>query len=242
MQHRLCKTLLLVLMLCWLLPGCGGGGGTSQQVFPLSTRMRSLQSADTWTYDVTGTARNNATMQSVNLTGTITTTVVQVNLGNTTGPAFSTSYDLTASNGNKVLLNTITHFDQDVNGNVFDLADNGGANNTLRVLTTIDLELPGTWHNGFSHAQQRTYLNGDILNVTTSVVGSENVSSRLGTFATWKTLSTSSVPGSGLQQAASTSWYAPQIGNAVRGEASFSAGDIRLTLTYVLRSTNVPLQ
>lgn len=243
MRTRTSKNLFFVL--CLLLCGCGGGDSKAPLLFPLATRMRSLQPGDTWTYNVTGYASDFTIPANLPVTGTLTKTVELVTRAETSRLALTESLHVTGENNFSYSQTTIRQIEQNEAGDVLVLADTEGGGTALTELAAPDLELPGTWQKGFKHSHERAYNNGVLLDVSLSILDSEKASSPLGTFEAWKTKVNTHYAEDFFSDSDTsiTRWYAPQISSDVQGEWHIGLGQyLSLTVNYVLQSTNVPLQ
>lgn len=113
--------------------------------------------------------------------------------------------------------------------------------NEISTLTAPRTALPGQWSAGYAVDDQVSYTNGQTERRTTTIVGSEVVQVPAGQFTAWRVLRSVTDANSSTN---GTYWYAPQIGNYVKGEeTSTDLGAGQTTTRRVeLTSTNVPLQ
>lgn len=231
-----CRSLhvLFVLIFAGLLAGCGGG---SARTFTQSNQLRLLRSGDSWTYSVSGTARDNLTGQSISVSGTATQTVSMTNFNGTSVPTLTSSLQLRAANGNSIILNTTSYFSQDSQTrDVYALGDNGGAGGTIRVITTPEIARLGSWGIGQAFTSRYAYNNGDTTELTFTVTGSETIGGPGGNYPCWKATSVSQAS-SGDGNA--TGWIYPSLGNYIQIDESYYSNQYYLTVRSKLQSTNV---
>ena len=217
--------------------GGGGGGGDTTKTYPLSTRLRVLQPGDSFTYKGSGNVKsgNNTTPFTVDLTTSYTTT----NVANKS--VFAQASAITFRiNGQNFADNNTFYLSQD--GTTRDVYTLGFLdNNTARFANKPEVSVPGTFGQGVAFTNTLTYTNGDAEQQSFTVVKSETVSVPAGRFETWRCTETSN---DGDIVTNETTWYAPQIGELIKGEVVQTVNSTGETYTYnaELTSTNVPLQ
>lgn len=238
MMRRSAFLCITALLGAFVLLGCGGGSDNDDNrnntaVYPLTTRMKTLQNGDTWTYRLNGKFRNS--QENTDVSGTLTRTVSTASFNTQSVLAITSAMTLTANGGGTLTFNQVSYYTQDAaTGNLTRVGDDEDG-----VITNPIVELPGTWAQGFGYTQSYTFSNGAALPQSFSVTGSENVSTSLGTFGAWK--ATSAYAYDDLQ-VSETAWYAPQTGNLVKAVWVITDRDgATTTLDVDLQSTNAPL-
>ncbi|HLK59972.1 MAG TPA: hypothetical protein VKU00_25655 [Chthonomonadaceae bacterium] len=229
-----------------LAAGCGGGGGGGSAggtVFPLATRLATLQPGNTWTYSVTGNGTVNG--QAVTVSGTITISVAQATLNGQAVLAQTIAENFSLNNGGTFAQNTTTYYIQDPNtGDVKEVGDLPSGGNTARTLNSPLLVVPGSWSTASSYDNLGTFNTGDTIHRTFTIEGTQVVTTPSGTFTAWKVaVSQTANTGGTVAESNVTWWFAPEMGWLIQtsGTASSADGSTTLTITGSLTSTNLPV-
>ena len=230
-------------ILC-LSSGCGGGdSSTPEKELPLSSRTRALQPGDSWTYRVSGNSDFYGKWKS-SLTET-----VRIDSGSFMGnPVLTrttiTNVEDTAGYGVEYLKQTET-------GELIALGALGldstvappdSAHREVRPLIEPQPFVFGEWIAKKELTYQLQYNDQDFVARAAKlvIVGTEKVSTPLGTFDTWKVEVTPNNPRT-LKSREGTYWYAPQLGAIVKEEETVRGFEQYDNVTRILVETNVPL-
>ncbi|MDQ6988292.1 MAG: hypothetical protein Q9M19_00295 [Mariprofundaceae bacterium] len=238
------------------LSGCGGGSDSSSTstsdpsatARPIATNnLRIYQSGDSIQYDVTANISIGGVIQDTFI-GTISYTVTlqagPVDPAGVLHSIFSSSTNLTASNGAPSTNVTTTYFEQDAVGNM-----NFYGDSTDGWITTpasgfytgskSPLTSPDSWAGSF------ITQNGTATNYSTTVVNKEFVATGSGSFETFKVIDNlSSTDANGITSSlTSTQYVVPSIGavKVIEAESKNTTNGLQtITVTAIMSTTNIP--
>ncbi|CCW35912.1 Protein of unknown function (DUF3108) [Chthonomonas calidirosea] len=222
--------------------GSNSGGSGSGGVTP-ATHLRSPRSGDTYNYTLSGKLWGVGTNVSYSFTDSLVAGYSQTNYSGVNVLIANYAYNLNLSNGQSIAVNLQFIDSSDASGNVINLAEI--QNGALATYNLPIIDLPATWSNTLSLDQQTTTSSGVSEVFIFSVVGAENVSTPIGTFACWKVNSSENTSTS--TNTNGTLWYAPEMGAApIKMSATVTlvgsdGNTYTMTLNGVLSSTNVPI-
>ncbi|HLI47759.1 MAG TPA: hypothetical protein VKV18_03580 [Chthonomonas sp.] len=242
------RTLHVLMMLIGttLLVGCGGGGGgpvySGGGTTP-ATHLRSPLPGDTYNYTLSGKLQAIGTNVSYSFTGNLVIGFSQTNYNGASVLLRNSALTLNLSNGQTLAVNEQEIESSDSSGDLVGLANI--QNGTVDPLSPPVITAPAAWSNALSIDQQTTTSFGISYVDSFTVVGAENVSTPIGTFACWKVNFTSN--SSSSSNTNETIWYAPEMGDAPikeSGTTTIVASDgntYTATINSILSSTNVPI-
>ena len=211
--------------------GCGGGNHEAQ---PLATRMTTLRHGDEWYYRVDGWVLMQGKHQPVS--GQLKVWVDALPLPIYDGMQAVIQYDY-VFNGAEFAPSARQYVQQDaITGEVRLIGDaGGGAVYPLREVKGQAVLWPGVWSLGNCpcHAE---FTNGDVLDASLQIVGSEVITTPAGSFTTWRCATT--IQDSRNGAAVEEEWWAPQLGGCVKFTSSLIGTGYTGSVTAVLESTN----
>ena len=212
----------------FLTQGCGGGG-KANAVYPLSTQTRALQIGDTWVYDDNEVVSVSAAADAPRLSR-----VRRVILGGEVAGEYYTT-----DNFSQNASGAVTYFSQ--TGRGFSPLLPNGPDREEQQLTTPQTVLFGQWASGETLSYQLSYEAAadyptEREGATLTVLGTDTITTPLGTFETWKVQSQTKYAADS-DPVSAVYWYAPQIGNFVRARIKNGSNEYDVTL----KSTTVPL-
>lgn len=229
MKHYLLGALLLFTI------GCGGGGGSSQDLStPVTpqTTVRAPTSGDSWTYSVTGQSSSNG-----NYSGTETESQANDSYNGVACLRQTNSASYLFSNGTQTLIQTI--WATVVSGVVTPIAVNLGTGNGNENVTASTNPTPTALTQHLSLAGSVTLSDGTVFDNTWTVTGTARVQTPAGTFDTWVVSHTHTTTSGETERA--TEYWAPELGTYVKDVINTTEPNgVTVNATAVLASTTVP--
>jgi hypothetical protein len=246
-------SLAVLLSVSFLLSQCGGGSGgdegsSSSIVTPLKTStIRTFVPGDSWSYTGSGTITQGGSTVSITGSGSD-----QILSSSKVDPVTAVNcldeyLTLTLTGpGGTVTTRTDTFFTQDGTGSVFVYGTNVGSGDIWITSTPYYyLSSLSPMAVGQSYGGSVTFTDGSTLTVSDIVTGTENVSTGIGTFETYKINQSATYNFTNGDRTVenNTIWYVPGLGMVqLQANTSYhSGGLLQLTLSFTatLTSTNV---
>lgn len=234
--------------------GCGAGGSAPKTRYALAATTRALQAGDTWNYA--------ASFKEKGVGGAFESRYrvdVRVTSATLSGESILAKATIErAHDGYPESRPAIDYIRQTNSGDIMLLGRRDGLGGSLGPGGALEDRfflpqrvLPGAWSEG-TNLDYRLNVVGRPEGwptleeaATVTVLGTEEVETPLGRFATWKVHVqydvTALTKGGGVE---ATYWYAPQLGAFVKlVEAGFTSPDREVydEQTFLLAGTNVPL-
>lgn len=215
----LLSVVLVLVLTCFVLLGCGGGGGVSETpITPPEGIFRMLRVGDTWTYDVSGTMTSLTTNEKVTVKGTTRLDVEPTNLAG----ALLLKQTLNITMDNRPLTQ-MEYFivSQDYNGTIYRLSGMTLEGSDLLLSPIIMFQSPMFIGQVVSWTGQ--YVSGNVEIGSYRVDGVEKVSTPAGQFVAFKVSESGQMRdkfGNQIASYSETLWIVPQLGTVKKNRTA----------------------
>ena len=209
-----------------------------------ATELRVLRLGDNWTYSVTGTLIPPGG-ESLALTGHIAVSIVADRLaGNPEwrNILFTQQFQFTQPDGSQVPMPApewMFSFIQDPDTRDLAItADNMTPTGSCRIAKVPQVFYPGNWSSSTAYDNRLDFENGDSVENTLAVTGTEAVETEVGSFVAWKAPITSKSAATGLIEG--FDWWTPELGAPAKfATVSRMPDGSQMRFTATLRATSV---